>query len=143
MAISRLILFRMGFFFRHNLCKIWQQTFYVQKISSENATKYGTAGQATYTHSEFAFHDIIGFANGSQCYVHHLSCHIRSIDTNVLPTNCTVHNFDFLYILANNLSQLQGTMHRFMQLLSRKWRITYVWNEWHSKLTIIKITLKL
>jgi hypothetical protein len=51
------------------LYKMWQQTFYVPKLSSENAIKYGTAGQATDTHSGFAFHDIIGFANGLQCYV--------------------------------------------------------------------------
>jgi hypothetical protein len=43
--------------------------FYAQKISSENATKYGRTGQATDTHSEFSFH-IIGFANGPQCYVY-------------------------------------------------------------------------
>jgi hypothetical protein len=72
-------------------------------------------------------------------YAFHLSCHIQSIDTNVFPTNCTIRNFNFPYVSVNNLSQLQGTMCRFMQLVSRKLRIIYVWNEYHSKLTIIKI----
>jgi len=69
------------------IVKKMTQTFCVQKLSSKNVAKYGTARQATDdniircmgfacwrikvtdTHSEFAFH-IIGFANGPQCYVH-------------------------------------------------------------------------
>jgi len=143
MTISRLILFRMRKFSDTSCVKYDNKHSMFRKFLPKMRPNM-VQPDRPHTHTQnFAFHDIIGFANGPQYYANHLSCHIGSINTNVLPTNCIIHNFDFLYVSANNLSQLQGTMHRLMQLFSRKWRIPYVWNEYHSKLTIIKITLKL